>query len=167
MTRPQCNAQPARTHDGSIWGCSNYVRRALLAADGRTGPQPRNAPRVTHMLPLPVSFHIGDDPPTGDVSLRPARPLPLTNYRPYEGSMEERLSCGNRATPAFVILRSWKPPVDHRGHGERHLPVVAFVKRSSPRGLPRPSWKRRYQVSAIIKFNERINKQLEAIVKAL
>lgn len=51
----------------------------LLAADGRTGPQPRNAPRVTHMLPLPVSFHIGDDPPTGDVSLRPARPLPLTN----------------------------------------------------------------------------------------
>lgn len=52
----------------------------FLAADGRTdGPQPRNAPRVTHMLPLPVSFHVGDDPPTGDVSLRLARLLPLTN----------------------------------------------------------------------------------------
>lgn len=85
--RPQCSAQPARTHDGSIWGCSNYVRRALLAADGRTGPQPRNAPRVTHMLPLPVSFHIGDDPPTGDVSLRPARPPSheLTSVRRQHG----------------------------------------------------------------------------------
>lgn len=92
--------------------------RGLLAADertdGRTGPQPRNAPHVTHMLPAGLSFHVGDDPPAGDVSLQPARPLPRINVLVYEAARKSG-SCGNRAAPLLcggVVLRgrrSWKP----------------------------------------------------------
>lgn len=39
------------THEGnSIWGCSNYVS---TPCHRWTGPQPRNAPCVTHMLQVP------------------------------------------------------------------------------------------------------------------
>jgi len=129
--------------------------------DGRTGPQPRNAPHVTHMLPAGLSFHVDDDPPAGDVSLQPARPLPRINVR-VRTRQHGRAAPVGTELPRFCTAASSSAAADpgsrwlddHAGHGERHLPVVMFVMRSSARRLPRP-WKWRYQVSAQVMLNER------------
>lgn len=110
---PQCIARPGRTYTPRqhlrMWQLRAPCRRRT---DGRTGPQPRNAPHVTHMLPAGLSFHVDDDPPAGDVSLQPARPLPRINVRVRA---RKSGSCGNRAAPLLcggIVLRgrrSWKP----------------------------------------------------------
>lgn len=102
---PQCIARPGHTHHGSIWGCSNY---GLLAADERTdGTAATKRPsRYTYVACRSLSFHVDDDPPAGDVSLQPARPLPRINVR-VQGSTEERLLWEPNC-PAFVQRR--RPP---------------------------------------------------------
>lgn len=108
----QCIARPGHTHHGSIWGCGNY---GLLAADERTDGRDRShvTPLTLHIccLPVSLSFHIGDDPPAGDVSLQPARPLSLELTYVYEGSTEERL-LWEPSCPAFVRRRRHpRPPI--------------------------------------------------------
>lgn len=149
----QYNARPAHTHHGSIWGCSNYVRRAPCRrrTDGRD--RSHETPLALHICCLYRS------PSTSAMILRQAmcpsglRDFSLSRINVRTKTARKSGSCGNRAAP----LLSFSATADlgrHRlitgGHGERHLPVVVFVKRSSPRRLPRPPWKRRYQVSTII-----------------
>ena len=82
----------------------------LLAADGWTdertdGTAATKRPSCgTEGAGRAVSFHIGDDPPTGDVSLRPARPLPRINVRVR--AARKNGSCGNRAAPLLCAVSS-------------------------------------------------------------
>lgn len=132
----------------------------LLAADGRAdGTAATKRPsRYTYVAcARRSSFHAGDDPPAGDVP--PARATSPSHYWPYVyvrvRAARKSGSCGNRAgppafvrgvAPSAVAHRFWTPPDDREGHGEPHLPVAMFVKRSpSPLTASRDPWKRQQQ----------------------
>lgn len=141
----------------------------LPQTNGRTDGRDRSheTPLTLHICCLPVSLSMSA------MILRQA----MCPSSPRDLSLELTYSCTRqhgRAAPVGTELPRFCAAAsssaaadpgsrwldDHEGHGERHLPVVVFVMRSSSRRLPRPRpWKWRYQVSAQVTLNERTDEQ--------